>query len=95
MGLLKLLNLIMDLVTQAINSVPGSTFQQKLYYLSQCNCCTRHQINKPTTFSIWHETPFSNINHASCRCNCRHVARFICRQAFSDSFHSPRSVIDN
>lgn len=75
-----------------INSVPGLTFQLKLDYLSQCNCCDRHQVNKPTTFTIWQDTPFSNNERGSCSCSCRHIARFICRQA---TCNSPRSVIDD
>lgn len=65
-----------------LHDVPGSSYQDKLNHLSNCNCCVRHQINKPTIFAVWHETPFNNTQQTySCMCNCRHVARFICRQA--------------
>jgi len=26
------------------------------------------------------ETPFNNTEHTDCVCDCRHIARFICRQ---------------
>jgi hypothetical protein len=72
------------LLTTSFNNVPGDTFQEKLDHLSNCNCCDRHQINKPLAFFAWCELPFNNLrnydNDNNCKCNCRHVARFICRQ---------------
>ena len=91
---------------QAINNVPGNTFQDKLNHLSTCNCCERHQINKPTIFMPWIDTPLNdtplNDNDFShlCMCNCRHVARLICRQAFNSNpptisrFYTPNSIIN-
>ena len=81
-----------------INEVPGETPQDKLNHLSNCNCCDRHQIDKPITYQPWHETPFNNTqNIYPCMCNCRHVARFICRQINAPPptrQNSPISVIN-
>ena len=48
--------------------------------LNLCNCCERHQINKPFSFVKWVDTPMTG-NKVSCRCDCRHLARMICRVA--------------
>ena len=61
------------------------TFHNKLTELliscKLCNCCEKHKINKPLVFSPWVETT-TNINKYQkiCSCDCRHVARWICRQ---------------
>ena len=88
-----------------IDNVPGYSYQDKLNNLTNCNCCERHQLNKPTVFVLWHETPvnFNQVNHMiwrnPCICNCRHAARFICRQAYvppqpPTRVNSPTCVID-
>lgn len=82
-----------------IDNVPGNTFQDKLNHLANCNCCERHQLNKPILFVHWYDTSFSNnqLNNP-CTCNCRHIARFICRQTIvpppPTRVNSPTSVID-
>lgn len=79
------------------DEVPGLTFQDKLNHLSNCHCCERHQVNKPTLFQPWYETPFNNTQYIhNCMCNCRHVARAICRQANNQPMrpNSPTSIID-
>lgn len=86
---------INTILREAFDDIPGDSYQQKLNHLANCYCCERHQVNKPTVFSPWHETPFNNTRETySCMCNCRHLARFICRQ--TDSYNprgSPRSVL--
>ena len=72
-------------ITNLINSIPGNTYQQKLDNLSLCNCCIRHRNNRPSFYMPWIELPYNNNNNHSlnnfvCNCNCRHIARFICRQ---------------
>jgi len=48
-----------------------------LYY---CDCCCRHQINKPVIIShLNDETEPNNIVHQDCYCDCRHIARRTCR----------------
>lgn len=64
-----------------INDVYGITWQDKLDYLSACNCCVTHQINKPKVFRTWVDTPFTLFyTPKKCKCPCRHLARRICRQ---------------
>ena len=46
-----------------------------------CDCCEKHQINKPLIFSPWVETtPTIKNKVKECSCDCRHIARWICRQ---------------
>ena len=48
----------------------------ELYY---CDCCTKHQVNKPAVPTRWKETfPNGNMD-ITCSCDCRHLARMICR----------------
>ncbi len=72
----------MDFTTiTEINEIFGLTWQEKLDYLSNCNCCMTHQINKPKKFQTWVDTPFSQwYNQKQCQCACRHLSRMICRQ---------------
>ena len=71
-----------QLLNQMFSEIPGLDFYQKLHFLSNCNCCNRHQINKPIVFQPWIDTP--NTSHfdysENCYCRCRHAARMICRQ---------------
>jgi hypothetical protein len=78
----------LNCIQQILDNVPGDSLPDKLNHLSNCNCCQRHQVNKPTIFHVWYETPYHNDSSIhTCMCNCRHVARFICRQA--DGYNSP------
>ena len=54
--------------------------EKELFILSKCHCCSRHMINKPKILNPWIELPFHGTQHTSCSCNCRHIARFICRR---------------
>lgn len=48
----------------------------ELYY---CDCCKTHQLNKPCIPVKWvslHPPSFSSLD---CMCDCRHIARMICR----------------
>lgn len=51
-----------------------------LTFLSFCDCCDRHQKNKPVFFAPWVELPFSGTQHFDCFCDCRNMARMICRK---------------
>lgn len=84
-GLLCIIADIQDRVSPLLqnkfSSIPGNTLKDKLSYLSDCNCCQRHQLLKPKKLAPWVETPFHNTNNTTnCKCDCRHMARFICRQ---------------
>ena len=49
--------------------------------LLNCDCCERHQQNKPITLEKWIEIipSYRKSEQDDCECNCRHEARFICR----------------
>lgn len=51
-----------------------------LTFLSFCDCCDRHQKNKPVFFAPWIELPFLNTQHFDCMCDCRNLSRMICRK---------------
>ena len=61
-------------------SIEGTSWQDKLDTLAMCDCCERHQINKPTTMISWVDTPTNDCQNNECNCYCRHTSRFICRQ---------------
>lgn len=65
---------------QLFDTVIGDTYQDKLNTLSLCNCCERHRNNRPSGFSHWLDLPQSNQQKNGCNCNCRHIARWICRE---------------
>ena len=59
---------------------PHEAFQ----FLKNCNCCEDHQVDKPQELVIWDD--FYNgkgevftIRKKPCVCDCRHIARFLCR----------------
>lgn len=60
--------------------------QEFLNQLAACNCCPTHQINKPIKLAPWVEMPFPGPRsieekREGCKCDCRHLARFVCRDA--------------
>lgn len=63
-------------------SIPGDTWQAKLDSCSGCKCCPRHQVHRP--FRLFRmgfdEPPKIHNMDKDCECECRHLARFICRQ---------------
>jgi hypothetical protein len=69
-----------NMLQNKIDSIEGSKYQEKLDYLNKCNCCEKHKINRPNRFSPWIELPFHNDQTLTCACDCRHMARLICRQ---------------
>lgn len=68
------------LLREQFESIPGTTWGEKLHYLSSCKCCVRHMIGKPTTIAPWEDSRWPSTQETPCKCNCRHLARFICRQ---------------
>lgn len=50
-----------------------------LNVFSKCNCCPRHQINKPKELKKWEETTFHGTQDTKCSCHCRQFSRMICR----------------
>lgn len=76
------------ILRDTLNSIIGDTYQEKLNTLHNCDCCQRHRTNRPFVFVAWIETPFSSIHsNTDCQCDCRHLARVICRQ--HDDYHVP------
>lgn len=48
--------------------------------LTLCNCCIRHQINKPKILQKWINIEFHGTQDTDCQCQCRHLSRFLCRE---------------
>jgi len=71
---------IVDILNNHFINTTGNTWQEKLDSLVQCKCCERHQLNKPTTMALWVDIELHGTQHTPCKCKCRHIARFICRQ---------------
>ncbi len=61
-------------------------FQRYVKTLYKCNCCKRHQINKPSHFNDmeWNMEGDEYIlyrglnSECNCKCPCRHMARQCC-----------------
>lgn len=57
--------------------------QARLDELLFCECCERHNVNKPADYEPWLEKACVQIQnhtqHLDCSCNCRAEAREICR----------------
>tara|TARA_Y100000992_G_C21191487_1_gene455810 strand:- start:86 stop:391 length:306 start_codon:yes stop_codon:yes gene_type:complete len=70
---------VMNIFNERCQEIEGKSWQDKIDTLNKCNCCERHKINRPSTFTVWYELPFHNTQHIDCKCNCRHMARHICR----------------
>ena len=51
--------------------------------MNSCNCCNRHQINKPSSLEEYvdYKYPTQDKNY-QCKCNCRQIARHCCRAKF-------------
>ncbi len=68
----------------------NSTPEAEISRLSNCNCCAAHKNNKPETLSPWTELPMDHADPRisnkdssglrKCKCDCRHMTRFICRK---------------
>jgi len=75
------------LLHNMFKNIRGNTWAKKLENVSMCKCCPRHQILKPTQLAPWVEVqPYEKTLYfvPRCDCDCRHVARFICRQVEVD-----------
>ena len=76
----------LDIVLQqAFEKVPGESWQAKLDSCTACKCCSRHQTFRPRRLVPWAEDMASRgikIRYTGKKCewDCRHMARFICRQ---------------
>ena len=73
------------LLHEAFKNIPGDSWQAKLDKCTACKCCTRHQTFRPKRLVPWTEDMADRdikIHYIGkkCECDCRHMARFICRQ---------------
>lgn len=72
---------ISDVLKEEFHQVPGHTYQEKLNELSNCQCCDRHNRNKPHIYQPWTDTVCDGQQRwHDCGCKCRQLARLICRQ---------------
>lgn len=70
---------LMKTFYEKCQEIDGESWQDKIDTLNKCNCCEKHQYNKPFRFEIWKELPFHNDQTRDCLCDCRHMSRMICR----------------
>lgn len=47
--------------------------------LHYCDCCNKHQIDKPCIPKKWISNKIPVSDTYDCICDCRHTARMICR----------------
>ena len=47
---------------------------------NQCDCCERHKINRPKKLAPFVDTEFHGTFRTRCKCHCRQLSRFICRE---------------
>jgi hypothetical protein len=79
----------------AFLKIPGATWQAKLNHCASCKCCTRHQTFRPRDLVHWRELEeggdgLIKLSYTKqCSCDCRHMARFICRQVEIDGTTPP------
>jgi len=60
--------------------IKGKSINDKIIFLSKCNCCDDHKLNKPIKFINWVELPLNfNKKNKKCKCKCRQFARELCR----------------
>ena len=81
-------------LSEAFKAVPGNNWQEKLDHCLKCKCCMRHQTLRPKRLEPWTED-MAEVDikikwvHTTCKCDCRHMARFICRQCDEDGNFLP------
>jgi hypothetical protein len=52
--------------------------------LTSCNCCIRHKTNRPNKLNTYNSETQNHTyiyNPNKCKCPCRHMSRFICKEA--------------
>ncbi len=76
-----------------ILEIPGATWQAKLDHCAACKCCPRHQTKRPSSLVYWEDSDPKikrTVVH-DCECECRHLARWICRRVKPVPPPNPRS----
>jgi hypothetical protein len=49
-----------------------------------CDCCARHQIDKPAIIQRIMEAVYVPTGPHECDCDCRHTARWLCKYCTDD-----------
>ena len=71
-------------------SFTGKTWQEKLDNCYKCNCCDRHNVNKPQVLfpNVQGTDCIDDLDTSTevwslglCRCKCRYLARRMCEEA--------------
>ena len=78
-------------LTQYLESIrEDSDFNLIIKTLNTCNCCERHQKDKPNKLEKYFETTFKNGGEIKypCNCKCRQLSRFICRAEYGVCYKS-------
>ena len=71
-------------VLRYIDETKDTKFAQDcLDCYARCECCATHKINKPERLGTPSDTWLDRLHipqcEKECECNCRHIARIICR----------------
>ena len=70
-----------EYLEELYESIPGENMYEKFTECINCNCCERHQIDKPICIYIPCHSKTIKIdqNEYYCKCNCRQASRFFNR----------------
>lgn len=74
-----------DIIMYINEYIVNNYVQEYLYYYANCNCCERHQKLKPIYWGAWNDYRIPKVKQGlkkgekECDCNCRFMARSICR----------------
>ena len=80
-------------------SFTGKTWQEKLDNCYKCNCCARHNVNKPSVLfpNVQEYDCIDDLDTTTevwslglCRCKCRYLARRMCEEANFELMCAPK-----
>ena len=80
-------------------SFTGKTWQEKLDNCYKCNCCARHNINKPRVLfpNVQEKDCIDDLDTSTevwslglCRCKCRYLAKRMCEEANLELMWAPK-----
>lgn len=100
---IPLLNLVGAISYVQWNLVPHDTpnavkeeCKRAFKIIIECKCCERHQERRPTLKQLEGgfipEYPSSVLNDHPCKCPCRHLSRWICREVNDSDWTSIASI---
>jgi len=85
-------------INEEFRTIPGNNWHEKLNHCLKCKCCMRHQTLRPVRLEPWTDD-MAKVDikilwvNTKCKCDCRHMARFICRQCDDDGNFLPCPTI--